>query len=332
MFLSYDPVAKLLIDAIQSLEESGERIAIWRVLIRLYYTSPSEAILPRLLRDERVWPAIRRLDVLEKQESIAGDVMSFGQFATALDEVAMCENAPVISECHFARVLANNESAFRTLVRAGIDRTALLRRMDEVYGFREPSDDDKRKTWCVCDSNFFLHYQSFTDPSWRGQLHAVDLVFVVAAAIVRELDDLKFHRSGQTRTQARITLREFKRVAIQSAPGCPAPAGEGVELLLLGREARAFPAGLDPSVADDHLIATAYDFRWRHRGLKVALLSGDVTVHLKAREYGLEFIEVPECMEIEPEVLDAKHRANQLSRARAARALAAVDGPRPLSR
>jgi predicted ribonuclease YlaK len=183
----------------------------------------------------------------------------------------------------------------------GIRPEALFRKVSELSGRVEPSAADKQKVWCFCDTNLFLHYKSVTNPDWHRQLGRGDIVLVVPAGVIRELDDLKFQRSGQVRTQARRMLTEIKKVAFQAQASGPANVGNGVELLLLGREPRAFPEGLDSAVADDRLIAMAYEFRWQRPGLTVALLSGDTTVQLKAREYSLDFIELPTCMEIPSE-------------------------------
>ena len=78
----------------------------------------------------------------------------------------------------------------------------------------------------------------------------------------------------------------------------------------LDAEPAAFPDDLDEGVADegvadDRVVASALDFRWRRRGVKVAVLAGDLDVLRKARAHDLPFHDLLEHVPPEPEPAEA---------------------------
>ena len=71
--------------------------------------------------------------------------------------------------------------------------------------------------------------------------------------------------------------------------------------MLLGREPASFPQGLDPSLVDDRIVATAVDFKWRRRGAQVTVLSDDGSLLAKARDCNLDRKDMPERLRLRRE-------------------------------
>lgn len=51
---------------------------------------------------------------------------------------------------------------------------------------------DKKKTYCLIDTNTFLHYQLFCDINWFNELNAENITLIICTTVLRELDQKKF--------------------------------------------------------------------------------------------------------------------------------------------
>jgi hypothetical protein len=49
---------------------------------------------------------------------------------------------------------------------------------------------------------------------------------------------------------------------------------------------------------DDRIVADALDFKWARPGARVIMLSGDYTIRMKARSWGLEQMGVPDDLKL----------------------------------
>jgi predicted ribonuclease YlaK len=160
------------------------------------------------------------------------------------------------------------------------------------------SATDLSKTWCFADANVFLHHIPFDEVNWPKQIGVDAAVIVVPTSVLRALDHYKAdfeHVKRQRR--ARQVLPKLAQYALNVTAGSLAPVRSGVELLLRDREP-LIPDGLDPRDQDDRIIADALDFKWSRPGANVVMLSGDYTVRLKARSWGLGQMAVPEGLEL----------------------------------
>jgi len=221
-----------------------------------------------------------------------------GTFCERVWEAALAERAPFVSEWHIARVLNEYHSA--DLQQVFVRPENLLARVGELIGMESSSESDKTKTWFVCDTNVFTRYHFFDQADWNTKLNVETAVLVLPRTTQRELDKLKSDpRERQGNKRARQVLPRLRRLVLGSTPGQPIVLPNGVELLPLSREPIAFPYGLDPLIEDDRVIATALEFRWRHPGRRVVVLSEDLGTRTTARDLLLEQVLIPDDLKLE---------------------------------
>jgi predicted ribonuclease YlaK len=126
-------------------------------------------------------------------------------------------------------------------------------------------------------------YTLFDQVDWAKEVGTPAVVLVVPTAVLRALDRYKANRDhSRQQKRARQVLPLLSKYAFRVPPGVTGAVRRRVELLLRDREP-PLPDDFDPSDSDDRIVADALDFRWRHPGAQVVVLSGDYTVRLKAR-------------------------------------------------
>jgi hypothetical protein len=283
--------------------------------IALAQLSPTATASSAALHEEGVWPLARRAALLEKVPTLAQVNRRFGQvnpaalptkggrnLALLISEaraLVLHEGGTTLREWHILKAIADTD-ADHTIARLGVRAAALLESVAALEGRVALGADDLRKVWCVCDANVFLQYHLFDQVDWPAELGYPAVVLVVPTAVLRALDRYKSDPTRERQQKrARQVLPRFAHLALDggSVAGQPARVRHGVELLLQDREP-PIPAGFDAGDPDDRIVADALDFRWRHPGARVVVLSGDHTVRLKARANGLEQRTVPERLEL----------------------------------
>ncbi|MHB1004927.1 MAG: PIN domain-containing protein [Chloroflexota bacterium] len=304
--MAYSPSAKAILNTLQGSSDVGDIISYDSILRILYHLPVTEALMPRVLREDSVWPSGSRNQFLQRmagnpnypRPSTGAGGWQFGPFVLQVEAIALEENAPWVDEWHIAYAIAKANDVWAL----GLRPEALLLELAKLSGRMEVAKEDAGKVWCFCDTNVFLHYRFFVEVEWPEVLTCESLVLVVPPAVIRELDDFRAERRREhLRRRARAVLPRLAAAAFAVPLGTPARVREKVEVLLLGREPVAFPEGLDPSLVDDRLVASALEFRWRRPGAIVTVLSGDLGVRLKALEWGLVQMEVPESLRLESE-------------------------------
>lgn len=307
--MSYDPGAKAVLDLIQHRLDYTQQVMIHWLPNTFLSLSPTEAILPRVLYEEEVWPSSLRgqyLQVMSTQRgALVGTEFSYVErtgcnfgilLAETLDLVGK-EEAPAVTEWHIASIMV--ERGRKTLVGLGIKPDMLLQRVGALCGRVVLSEAERAKAWCFCDTNVFLHYRMFDEVDWHKGLDLESVVLVVPTLVLRELDRLKHGQPDKGRSKrAGQVLRKLVNFALAAPAGTPTLVRKGVELLLLHREPAHYPDGLVPEVDDDRLLATAIEFRWTHPGARVIVVSGDGLMRVKAHGHGLEQWEIPAKLEV----------------------------------
>jgi hypothetical protein len=182
-------------------------------------------------------------------------------------------------------------------------RTEVLRRrLEAALDIRPPTSDELTRTWCFCDTSFFLEGKYFTQVVWHTVLKLKPVVLLVPPAVMDELDDW---RSNVQRTRqqkrARSVVRQMDQLTAGHAYGEPVHTGTaGVDLLRVGWEPRAIPDGLTRVLADDRLVSSALEYRWRRPGLDVQVLTVDRGPFEKARRLGVAAVYLPEDLRRDP--------------------------------
>jgi hypothetical protein len=149
-------------------------------------------------------------------------------------------------------------------------------------------------TLLFVDSNVLLHYRGLGEIDWRAlaAAHGIEpqvLRVVVAAVIVREIDEQKFaNKSGKIRKRAQRLSLELEQAALAAEAGTPQKVRGGVPLIVQVRDSRsAFDThDLRPRVADDELLAAMLG----HQPTATVLVSADAGARMGARRYGLRAI------------------------------------------
>jgi len=300
--IGYDPGAEAVLFELQHSLDPGEMLNMGKALRALLRVSPAKSVMVRALNDSNIWPeATRRYWVETIDKFLDGDHQAllnnwhwqgtgayFSMVEAECRSLAAADGAPVITEWHLASTLAARLKS----VLPGTDLRAeiWLDAVRQAYRIVDLSDEDREKGWLICDTNVFIEYRFFDEFDWHTHFGYPAVVLVVPTIVIQEMERLR--REGQ-REQARQRARNVRprlvRHGLSTPRNEPGVVRAGVELLLLDLEPLTFPDTLDPSVADDRVIATALDFRWRRQGAKVAIVSGDLQVLLKARAHGLAF-------------------------------------------
>ena len=296
----YDSAARALLDALQPHLDQDDAIPYASIVLRMLDASPAVARLPLALRDDEVWPPGQLRDFrtyaagLQPHPGGQGiRVVRYAQFIARVEGLAARDDAPAVSEWHFAEALY--EDPTKPLAQLNIRGDLLLRRLARLLGRVALDEIGTAKLWCLCDANVFLEHRLFDSVAWPKVLgEGSPVVLVVPLAILREIDRQKLNaRRVRLQTQARKVLPIFDELTEDVEPGSAVSVSTGVELMIQGREPHFFPPGLDPERPDDALVASALDFLWFNIGARVIVLSSDRTPRLKARALGLPARSVP---------------------------------------
>ncbi len=130
----------------------------------------------------------------------------------------------------------------------------------------------------VLDTNVLLHnseaISSFSDNT-----------VVLPMTVIEELDKFKKNNDELGRN-ARQVIRQLDRLRKQGSLGQGVPMENGGTLRITVEKERMEGIGMDMSIPDNRIIATAYNLR--DNGKKVTFVSKDINVRLKADALGIE--------------------------------------------
>ncbi len=130
----------------------------------------------------------------------------------------------------------------------------------------------------VLDTNVLLHnseaISSFSDNT-----------VVLPMTVIEELDKFKKNNDELGRN-ARQVIRQLDRLRKQGSLGQGVPMENGGTLRITVEKERMEGIGMDMSIPDNRIIATAYNLR--DNGKKVTFVSKDINVRLKADARGID--------------------------------------------
>jgi rRNA-processing protein FCF1 len=302
--MELEPGAAAVLDAIQrEVDRKQFEWLMWdRLLDVLVQVPVSKAVLPRCLHDEAIWPYSNRNMLIahfhggpESYTFQSKSGMIFGNFLGEIRSLAEQECARSITEWHIAKVMV--ERGKDMLKAVSVQDDLLLERIAAHYGRTPMREADKKKAWCVVDTNFFQEYTFFDEVDWHKELKELNVdavVLVVPMAVLRELDLHKSDiRRERLRDRARKVLRRLEEIMFKAVPGEPGQVRAGVEVLPYLR----LPTSAESAVADDQIVATAAEFAWTHPGANVWLVTGDATPRIIAQNRALQVLSIPDHLE-----------------------------------
>ncbi len=293
MRLEYDDHAAALVRALEDAANTRDaaktrtetanvvrsQLRLDRALVALLRVHAADAIVPELLRDPGIWNPASRDGITVyvdggQQTIMTGEgYLSLWDTILAIRRRADDEGAPAITEWHVIRELVDSRGL--DLANMQIRTAVLQRRLEEALDIRQPTDDELARAWCFCDTSFFLESKRlFRDVSWGTEVGLnKPVVLMIPPAIMDELDDCRFNeRRPRQQKRARAVVRAMDELTVGRAHGEPATVNtKGVELIRLGWEPRAAALGLTNTLADDRLVSSALEYRWRRPGLDVVL-------------------------------------------------------------
>lgn len=147
-------------------------------------------------------------------------------------------------------------------------------------------------TYCLPDTNIFLHYRFFTDIPWRKEIGASAVTVVVSDTVMSELAKHKRDSSKQRRSQ-RARTAESRLVKMLKNESRSATIRQGEELAY---------KWLDPTLrtieenhlrweeGDDCILALALQIKASEPSARVVVYSGDGPMQLKAHAIGVEVV------------------------------------------
>jgi hypothetical protein len=296
----------------QSHVDRADTVWVENAMIAIFSLPASDSTLSRVLRANEVWQQgqlndlveLRNVEVpIESSRPYLGPRMqsshgiNIGTFVAELERVADSERAPSINELHVAETLV--KLGGDALLRTGVNSALMVKRVSDLLGRAESSIEDRQKVWCFCDTTFFQESRApFDQIDWPAALAlGRPVVLAIAPVVVRELDDQKgdprSHRSRQ-RDRARKVLGRLDWIIDHRVGARPVVVRVGVEVLLVDREPAVMPEGLNRAVADDVIVAAALEFQWKHPDLDVAILSDDRGPRIKAGQFDMRRISLPD--------------------------------------
>ncbi len=153
---------------------------------------------------------------------------------------------------------------------------------------KEDSQADPVAARAVLDTNAHLHFKPFTDIDWCGVLGQEKVRIIVPLAVLRELDDKKNMARRPTGDRAGARLKAMRQRLAGRGAG-PAQIRDNVTLeVLLDRR------GHQPHLNTDEEILDRTEALTSRKGGPVRLVTGDLSMQLRAEARGLTVVELPD--------------------------------------
>ncbi len=165
--------------------------------------------------------------------------------------------------------------------------------------------------YCFLDTNIFHEFKPITEINWVKESGASEVCLVVTSVVVQELDKHKSGNNNRLRKKARqwTAFLEGLDVATDNE------IRQNVTLcfdLSEPKQSTFQEHNLSADVADDRLLAKAIEFATRISTDKVAVVSDDSAVRLKARGHNLSVPTLSDNNRLEYEADPVMQELNQL--------------------
>jgi hypothetical protein len=143
------------------------------------------------------------------------------------------------------------------------------------------------------DTNQLVHYRPIDEIDWCALTGSNAVTLVFAPVVFKELDKFKYGEREKLRRKAERVLRQFNQLLDES----PATVRDGVTVVFLDREPSPETLTahhLDPSSADDRLIASLIDFRAGREQSRILIATGDFGLKVKAKSLSITITCAPD--------------------------------------
>jgi hypothetical protein len=167
------------------------------------------------------------------------------------------------------------------------------------------------KAFLLPDTNIFLHFPPLHEVDWCSVADASSVVIGIAPVIMRELNSHKDNpRSRKIRDRADAALKELQKQFKAQIPNQLRP---NVEIQFLKKDPSIdfLSYGLVRELDDDWLIATAIDLANNSQVDRVAIVTADVGLEVKASSH-VTVIEMPELLRLPEELNSDEKRIKDL--------------------
>jgi hypothetical protein len=133
----------------------------------------------------------------------------------------------------------------------------------------------------VPDTNILLHMLPLDQIPWRALVGADEVEIVLVPQVVRELEAKKYGESDKLKKRAQRVVSQLDKWVPSGARS--GQIAEGIVLRLHPREPVVVD-GLDPTVGDDRIVASALEIQALE---PVIIVTGDIGMRMKAEARGL---------------------------------------------
>ena len=191
---------------------------------------------------------------------------------------------------HIRELRADSPQPWPLLVKEVEWQQAWLDRLKDQLDalIKEDSQADPVAARAVLDTNVHLHFKPFTDIDWCGVLGQEKVRIIVPLAVLRELDDKKNMARRPTGDRAGARLKAMRQRLAGRGAG-PAQIRDNVTLeVLLDRR------GHQPHLNTDEEILDRTEALTSRKGGPVRLVTGDLSMQLRAEARGLTVVELPD--------------------------------------
>ncbi len=147
---------------------------------------------------------------------------------------------------------------------------------------------DRPGTIVMPDTHVWLHYQRFDQVDWREIVNAETVRLVLPMRILEELDEKTYTRRADLRRRAEKLLTALDPVLDRAAAG-PVAVGPGLTLEVLPDGL----AGSGLSGQDAEILAAGRSLQ-QAAGRPVMVVTGDRSMRVRAKGYGLAVCAMPE--------------------------------------
>ncbi len=152
------------------------------------------------------------------------------------------------------------------------------------------------------DTNIFLQCRDLEELPWKEVTDSDHVTLIVSRPVQEEVDRLKQNGNARRAKRARRTNSLFRKLLVEGEDSLVIrKSAPRVELVLARPSTVDMPEGLDPTRADDQLVAEALALHSADPEVQVALLTNDTNPAMTARQHGLKFILAPVNWLLDPE-------------------------------
>lgn len=165
-------------------------------------------------------------------------------------------------------------------------------------------------TYLFLDTNIYLHYNDYEQIKWKDHITDIGDFSIVVPEIVRqEINKQKDKAKSKIKKRATRLISRLKDIHLYGTTSV-------IPLLTSGLPPDNDYNGIKfhKECQDDTVILSILDFKKDHPEDRIILIAADFDVLLKAKENGIEFLELPETDKLKEELSDEEKKIKELEK------------------